>query len=107
MHPSDPIVLLELGRTLVMQQDWESADRYLEEALKARPPPEARLLHARALLEEGDADGAVEEMQAYRGKRKPRELPADARMVYLRLQERLELKSFEKVNRWRASRWKS
>ena len=96
-HPSDPIVLLELGRTLVMQQDWESADRYLEEALKAGAPPEARLLHARALLEEGDADAAAEEMQAYLDKRKPRDLPADARMVYLRLQERLELKSFEKV----------
>lgn len=96
VRPADPLVLQELGRALVLQKDWENADHYLEKAIKAGASPEARLLRVRTLLEEGDPDEADAEMRAYLGTRKAQDLPPAARMVYLQLKERLELKAFGK-----------
>ncbi len=98
IQPSDPVVLLELGRTLIFEKNWEPAEQYLDKAIQSGAPPEARILRARALLEEGDPDSADAEMRAYLGKKNPRELPPAARMVYVDLHQRLELKSFSKVN---------
>jgi len=95
--PSDSNVLQELGRTLVLQQNWEAADDYLDKAIKAGASREAHLLRARALLEEGDVDGANAEMKTYLGKHPVRSLPMASRMTYLDLQQRLEVKSLSKV----------
>ncbi len=95
--PSDPIVLQELGRTLLLQKNWEAADEYLEKAIQAGASSEAHLLRARALLEEGDVDPANAEMQAYVGNQPVRSLPLAARLTYLDVQQRLEVKSLTKV----------
>ena len=95
--PSDPSVLQELGRTLLLQKNWEAADEYLEKAIQAGAPSEAHLLRARALLEEGDVDAANAEMQTYVGKQPVRSLPLAARLTYLDVQQRLEVKSLSKV----------
>jgi tetratricopeptide (TPR) repeat protein len=97
IQPSDPIVLQELGRTLLLQKNWEAADDYLEKAIKAGASSEAHLLRARALLEEGDVDVANTEMQAYIGDTPVRSLPLAARLTYLDLHQRLESKSLSKV----------
>lgn len=78
IQPTDPLVLQELGRALVLQQNWSAAERYLGEAIKLGASPEARLLRARALLElgeEGAAEQAQAEMKAYLAGRQPKELP--------------------------------
>ncbi len=95
--PSDSIVLQELGRTLLLQNNWEAADLYLEKAITSGASSEAHLLRARALSEEGDTDTADAEMRAYLGKKPVRELPLAARLAYLDLQRRLELTSQGKV----------
>ncbi len=97
LAPSDPSALQELGRALLLQNNWEAADEYLEKAIHAGASVDAHLLRARALLEEGDADSADAEMQAYLGKRPVRALPLTARLTYLDLQQRLEVKSLGKV----------
>jgi hypothetical protein len=95
--PTDPSVLQELGRTLLLQKNWEAADEYLEKAIQAGASSEAHLLRARALLEEGDVDPANAEMQTYVGKQPVRSLPLAARLTYLDVQQRLESKSLSKV----------
>jgi Flp pilus assembly protein TadD len=97
VEPANPLVLQEMGRVLILQKDWENADRYLEKAIRAGATREARLLRARALLEENDPDSAEIEMKAYLGKSSPQDLPRQARMVYLQLKERLETQSYGRV----------
>ncbi len=94
-RPDDPLVLLEAGRTLVEQRNWEGAGEYLEKAIHAGASPEARLLRVQALLELGDNSEAETEMKAYLGERRPMDLPLEDRLVYARLKERLELKAYE------------
>lgn len=96
-QPSDPLVLQETGRTLILQGNWGAADEYLEKAIAAGASPNARLLRIRALLELGDNAEAEAEMKAYLGNRRPMDLPFEGRMVYARLKERLELKAYEQV----------
>jgi tetratricopeptide (TPR) repeat protein len=100
VQPADPLVLQELGRALVLEQKWDDAEKYLQEAIKLGASPEARLLRARALLEAGKEEAAEEaqaEMKAYLAGRRPKDLPARARPMYLELQERLQLKSYGEV----------
>jgi len=97
LQPSDPNVLLEMGRTLLFEKNWEAADDYLEKAIKAGSSTEAHLLRARALMEEGDVSSAEGEMKAYIGDRPVRTLPTEARLTYLDLQQRVEMRSLSKV----------
>jgi len=66
----------------------------LGEAVRLRGSPEARLLRARALLESGEREEAEEELNAYLGDRKPKDLPERSRLVYTQLRERLQLMSY-------------
>lgn len=97
VDPANPLVLQELGRAFLFQQNWEAADRHLEKAIRAGASPEAHLLRARALLEEGDAEAAHVEMEKYLGGRDVRELTPTARLVWSQLKDRLELKAYGKV----------
>jgi tetratricopeptide (TPR) repeat protein len=100
VQPADPLVLQELGRALVLERKWDAAEKYLQEAIKLGASPEARLLRARALLEAGGEEAAEEaqaEMKAYLAGRRPKDLPARTRPMYLELQERLQLKSYGEV----------
>ena len=94
IRPEDPLVLQEMGRTLTLQQNWEAADQYLEKAVKAGAPSEARMLRVRALLELGDVGEAESEMEAFLEGRQPRDMPASVRKLYALLQERVQLKAY-------------
>jgi tetratricopeptide repeat protein len=95
--PSDPLALQELGRAAIFQQSWDAADEVLGQAIKAGASPEARLMRARVLLEEGDADAASADMKVYLNGREPKELPLAARTLYTELGDRLQLLEYGKV----------
>jgi tetratricopeptide (TPR) repeat protein len=95
--PDDPLALREAGRTLFLGQEWEAADRYLEKALSVNASPDARLLRIRVLLELDDPAEAAAEMEAYLAGRSPKEIAPPARLLYARLQERLELQAYGAV----------
>lgn len=97
ISPSDPLALQEMGRIAIFQQNWQAADNYLSAAIKAGASAETRLLDARALLEEGAADEANEQMKAYLNGREPKELSVSARTLYTELQDRLQLMEYGKV----------
>jgi hypothetical protein len=97
VQPKDPLVLQELGRALILRQEWGAAAEFLGEAARLRGSPEARLLHARALLESDEREEAEEELNAYLGDRKPKDLPERGRLVYTQLRERLQLMSYGEV----------
>lgn len=96
-HPDDALALQEAGRTLILQQNWEAADEYLERAIRAGASEEAHLLRSRALLELSDPAEAETEMKAYLHGRQPRELLTQARMFYFQLRERLQLQTYNLV----------
>lgn len=95
--PADPLALQELGRAAIFQQSWDTADDILGQAIKAGASPEARLMRARALLEEGDAEAAGADMKVYLNGREPKELPLAARTLYTELGDRLQLMEYGKV----------
>ncbi|HKS94559.1 MAG TPA: tetratricopeptide repeat protein, partial [Terriglobia bacterium] len=95
--PSDSLALQELGRQAIFQKNWDAADQTLAEAIKAGASPEARLMRARALLEEGDADAAEADMKVYLNGREPKDLPLGARTLYTELGDRLQLLEYGKV----------
>ncbi|MBZ5515483.1 MAG: hypothetical protein LAN62_11730, partial [Acidobacteriia bacterium] len=95
--PNNVLALQELGRVLVMQKNWEAADRYLEKAIHTGASPEARLLRVRALLEEGDIVEAGREMDQYTAGRDVRTLSPEARTLYIQVQDRLSLEPYAKV----------
>jgi len=97
VQPSDPLVLQELGRALVLQERWESAEHYLKQAVQQGAEPEARLLRARALLETGDEEApeaAQAELKTLLAGRRPKDLSPRVRPLFLELQARLQMKSY-------------
>ncbi|MFZ0960123.1 MAG: hypothetical protein WAO35_04405 [Terriglobia bacterium] len=96
--PQDPLALQELGRTLVNQRNWEAADGYLQKAVKAGASPEAHLLRCRAVLEEGDAEEAQEEMRAYLGRGDIRNQPVPTRVLFTQIQSQLSLRAYGQAN---------
>ena len=97
VSPSDPLMLQELGRVLLLERNWEAADQYLERAIKAGASVEAHLLRVKALLGEGDAELAEPEMKQYLGGREVREFPVPVRALYSELQRRLQLEAYGRV----------
>lgn len=99
--PTYPLLLQELGRAYLLQQNWSEADKYLARAIEAGASPEARLFRAQAFLGELKPGEAHAEIQAYLGKRKPKDLPARTRMLWIQMNYRMELEfeSAESVSR--------
>jgi len=97
IDPQNVLALQELGRALIAQKNWESADQYLDKALRAGASDEARLLRVRALLEEGDVDEAGQEMSIYTASHDLKTLTPEARTLYLQVQEHLKLERYAKV----------
>ena len=95
--PQNMLALQELGRTLIAQKNWESADQYLEKALRAGAGDDARLLRVCALLELGDVDEAAREMGRYTAGREVKELPPAARALFSDVQVRQALLSHDQV----------
>jgi tetratricopeptide (TPR) repeat protein len=94
---NDPLILRELGRTLIFQKNWEAADEYLGQALRAGAPKETMLLRARALLEEGDARDAAAQLKDYMGNRPAKDFPLPVHSLYTQILERLKVESSSKV----------
>jgi tetratricopeptide (TPR) repeat protein len=97
IDPHNSLALQEMGRVLVAQKNWAAADRYLERALRAGADDEARLLRAHALLEEGDIDEAGREMDRYTASHNVKNLPPEARTLYLQVRERRDYERYTKV----------
>jgi Flp pilus assembly protein TadD len=97
VQPTNPLVLQELGRSLVLQQNWQAADEYLEKAIKQGASPAAHLLRARALLERGEPEEAEVEMKQFLGDKDIRTFPVPTRMLYAEVQERVKVKAYGRV----------
>lgn len=85
--PQDPLALQEMGRALVLHQDWASADAYLQKALKAGAGPQARLLRAEALLGEGSSDAANQEMTSFLDGREVKTQPVHVRLLWAQIND--------------------
>jgi len=97
LDPKNAFVLEELGRTLVLQKNWEAADEYLAKAVSAGAPKEALLLRTRALLEEGDPQAADAALKEYVGTDSVKTLPVPVRRLYDEVEARLNLQSYSQV----------
>lgn len=92
--PGDPLVLEELGRAFLLGQHPEAAEDYLDRAIKAGAPADARLLRARVSIEAGDVDAASEAMRGYLAGRDVRRMSESVRQIYGELQDRRQLESY-------------
>ncbi|HUI41212.1 MAG TPA: tetratricopeptide repeat protein [Terriglobia bacterium] len=97
LDPQNAFVLQELGRTLVLQKNWEAADDQLKQATAAGASKEALLLRTRALLELGDGPAAGEAMKAYMGGKNVKNFPAPVRALDAEVQTRLSLEGYSEV----------
>ena len=95
--PNNALALQELGRTLVAQKNWETADQYLIKALQAGAGGSARLLRARTLLELGKVDEASQEMGRYATGRETKNLPLVARILSGEIRDHLLLLTYKLV----------
>lgn len=98
LDPKNPLVLQELGRTLVLQQNWEAADDYLHRAIVAGASKDATLLRARALLEEGDPQAADEAMKQYLGDTPLKTVSTPVRVLANEISERMKLQAYGKAD---------
>lgn len=97
LDPNNPLILQELGRTLLALKNWELADGYLSKALQAGANDEARLLRVRALLERSELEEAEREIDRYAAGRKIKDLPQEARKLHSTVQSRLTLLLYGQV----------
>jgi hypothetical protein len=97
LDPKNALVLQELGRTLVLQKNWEAADQYLAKALSAGASKEALLLRTRALLEEGDPEAADAALKEYVGTVSLKTLPVPVRRLYDEVDSRMNLQAYSRV----------
>ena len=97
LDPKNAFVLQELGRTLVLQKNWEAADEYLAKALKAGASKEALLLRTRALLEEGDPEGADAALKEYMGAAGFGSLPVSVRRLHVEIEARIKLEAYSQA----------
>jgi len=97
-RPEDPLALQELGRTLLLTQQFEAANSVLKRALAAGAGPEARLLYAESWLSVGRSDEASAEMNRYLGGRDVKEMPLRVRQVWAALQSREKVESLYAKN---------
>jgi len=96
--PNDPLILRELGRSLILQKNWEAAEECLAQAIRAGDTKEAMLLRARALLEEGDTRAAAAQLKDYMGNRPLSDFPLAVHSLHTEVEARLKLESTSKVN---------
>lgn len=86
--PRDALVLQELGRVQCEAMNWEGANETLALALAAGAGPEARLMHAQALVWAGTVRDAEAEMNRYLGGRDAKKMPPYVREVWQKIQDR-------------------
>jgi len=86
--PQDALALQELGRSQCRELNWYSGNETLKKALAAGAGPEARLLHAEALLWAGTAKEATDELDLYLNGRDLKSMPPQVRALQAHIQER-------------------
>jgi hypothetical protein len=91
LAPQDPLALQEIGRMELLLHNWQAANTHLGKAVAAGGSPEARLLHAEALLDGGDFDSANQEMTRYLDGCDVKTLPVPVRQVWARIAERKKI----------------
>ncbi len=96
--PDDPLILRELGRTLVLQKNFEAAEDYLGQAIRAGDSQESKILRTQALLEEGDTRAAAAQLKEYMGNRPATDFPPPVRNLHTQILARLKLESSSKVS---------
>jgi len=96
--PNDPLILRELGRTLILQKNLEAAEESLGEAIRAGDSQESKILRTRALLDDGDTRAAAAQLKDYMGKRSPSEFPMPVRNLHTEILARQKLESSSKVS---------
>jgi tetratricopeptide (TPR) repeat protein len=84
--PEDALALQELGRTLLLLHNFETANEVLKRALAAGAGPEGRLLHAESLQGVGRTDEAAAEMDRYLDGRDVKKMPLRVREVWASIQ---------------------
>lgn len=97
LDPKNALVLQEIGRTSIFQENWEAAEEYLGRAVEAGAPRDARLLRARALLEAGEPEEADAEMKNYLGGEEIKLAPLSVRTLYVQIQTRMNLRTYSQV----------
>jgi tetratricopeptide (TPR) repeat protein len=85
--PQDPLALQEYGRAQCLDLNWDAANDLLTKALAAGAGPEARLLHAQALLWVGTLQEASAELDRYLDGRNLKDMPPRVRSLWERIQE--------------------
>ncbi len=95
--PKNPLILQELGRTLLALKNWELADQYLSKAIQSGASDGVRLLRVRALLERSELEEAEREIDRYAAGRKIKDLPQEARRLHFTVQSRLTLLLYGQV----------
>jgi tetratricopeptide (TPR) repeat protein len=91
--PQDPLALQELGRSQLLIQNWGAADEYLGKAVAAGAGPEARLMHAEALLGGGNSQEANAEMLRYLDGRDVKTMPIQVRQLWVQIQDRMKIEA--------------
>jgi tetratricopeptide (TPR) repeat protein len=86
--PQDALALQELARVQCLDFDWFAANETLKKALAAGAGPEARLLHAEALLWAGTPSEATAELNFYLNGRDPKNMPPRVRTIWANIQAR-------------------
>ncbi len=95
VNPKEPLALQELGRSLVMLQDWPAADHFLEKAINAGAHRDAYLLCGEALLALNKHEEADHQLALFLGNRNARDLPRAYRLRFSELEIRNHLESQE------------
>lgn len=91
--PQDVLALQELGRTLLMLQEFAAASDYLQKAIAAGAGPEVQILYVRACLGAGRIDEANGAMTRYLAGRDVKKLPLQVREVWASVQDREKLQA--------------
>jgi len=86
--PQDALALQELGRVQCLDMNWEGAEDSLKKALAAGAGPEARLLHAEALVWAGTVKDADAEMNRYLDGRDIKKMPHWVQAIGEKIQDR-------------------
>ncbi|HEV3277816.1 MAG TPA: hypothetical protein VG860_13435 [Terriglobia bacterium] len=93
IHPDQPLALQELGRAFLLQRRMTAADRYLGRALAHGGDAEGHLLRAQALIELNQPAKAQEQLDAYLGGRKAKDLAQGPRSLWSQYTARIALES--------------
>ncbi len=93
LAPQYSLAFQELGRSLLVTQQFDAARENLHDAVAAGAGPEAHLLYVKACIGSGHTDEAAAEMTRYLAGRNAKDMPFRVREVWQSLQDREKLEA--------------